>query len=242
MRREGDQAMSPPERVICAGIGPGDPRLVTIAAREAIAAAAVVSGFATAVAVVRPWITGVVMPMSYRDQEEVLARVAAEAHAGRRCVVCVYCGLNVSASELLTRVRRHCGEVALLPGISSVQVALARAGLALEQTLFVTLHARGEVETHRRELAEAMRARARHVIALPTPYDFMPRDIARYLLAEGIEPARSVSVYQRLTLPEESALHTTLGALAEEATVFSDLSILVFPLPVPEGTGTIVER
>jgi len=221
----------PARRVVCVGIGPGDPRYVTLAVRDVVAEADVVSGFATAVAVVRDWMTGTALPMSYRDQEEVLAQVAEEARAGRRCVVCLYGDLNVSAGELLERVRRHCGEVDLLPGISSVQVALARAGIALEQTLFVTLHARGEVEGRRRELAEAIAAGARHVVALPTPYDFMPRDVAAYLLTRGADPARAVTVYQRLTLPDESALHTTVRQLAEDATAFSDLSILVFPLP-----------
>jgi len=218
-------------RVICVGIGPGDPRYVTLAVRDAVAEADVVSGFATAVAVVREWTTGTVLPMSYRDQEIVLPQVAEEARVGRRCVICLYGDLTVSAGELLERVRRHCGEVDLLPGISSVQVALARAGIPLERTLFVTLHARGEIEGRRRELAEAIAAGIRHVVALPTPYDFMPRDVAAYLLTQGVDPARDVSVYQRLTLPDESALHGTIGQLAEDATSFSDLSILVFPLP-----------
>jgi len=230
------------EQVICAGVGPGDPRYVTLAVRDAVAHADVVSGFATAVAVVSTWIVGAALPMSYRDQEEILVRVAAEAQAGRRCVICFYGDLNVSAGELLERVRRHCGEVALLPGISSVQVALARARLPLEQTLFITLHARGEVESRRLQLAGAVTAGERHVIALPTPFDFMPREIARYLLRQGVEAARAVSVYQRLTLPDESALHTTVGALAENATVYSDLSILVFPLPSPpHRTKTVAE-
>jgi cobalt-precorrin-7 (C5)-methyltransferase len=73
-------------------------------------------------------------------------------------------------------------------------------------------------------------AGTRHVVAFPTPYDFMPREIARYLLEQGADPTRAVTVYQRLTLPDESALHTTLGVLARDDTAFSDLSILVFPL------------
>jgi cobalt-precorrin-7 (C5)-methyltransferase len=79
-------------------------------------------------------------------------------------------------------------------------------------------------------------AGARHVVALPTPYDFMPPEIARYLLEQGADPTRAVTVYQRLTLPDESALHTTLGALARDDTAFSDLSILVFPLCHCVGT------
>jgi cobalt-precorrin-7 (C5)-methyltransferase len=221
--------------VICAGVGPGDPEYVTLAVRQAVERADIVSGFATAVVVVQPWITGRALPMTYRNQEEIMAQVAAAARAGRRCVICFYGDLTVSAGEMLARVRRHCGEVVLLSGISSVQVALARAGIALEQTYFVTLHARGEIEQRRRDLADAVVAGARHVVAFPTPYDFMPREIAGFLLEQGADPTRAVTVYQRLTLPDESALPTTLGALAGDDTAFSDLSILVFPLSHDAG-------
>jgi precorrin-6y C5,15-methyltransferase (decarboxylating) CbiE subunit len=217
--------------VTCVGIGPGDPQYVTLAARQAIEGAEFVAGFATALAVVQAWITGMALPMTYHDQEAILAHVGTLARSGFRCVVCFYGDLNVSSGELRERVVRHCGEPLLVPGISSVQVALARAGLFLEDTLFFTLHARAEQEERRAALAAAIAAGTRHVIALPSPYDFMPGDVARYLLRQDMAPSRPVKVYQRLTLAGEAEMHLVLGDLAACEIEFSDLSIMVFPRP-----------
>jgi cobalt-precorrin-7 (C5)-methyltransferase len=216
-------------QVTCVGIGPGDPAYVTLAARQAVEQAEFVAGFASALAVVQAWVKGTALPMTYQDQEAVLAYLSSQAQAGRRCVVCFYGDLNVSASELRERVRRHCGEPLLLPGISSVQIALARACLYLEDTIFITLHARMEPEQRRAALVDALRAGAWHVVALPSPYDFMPDEIARYLLTQDIQPTRPVEIYQRLTLPDESRMQLCLGELAACEGEFSDLSIMVFP-------------
>ena len=126
---------------------------------------------------VRRWISGEAMPMRYRDQEEVLERLAAHAKAGKRCVVCAWGDLNFSSKELLDRVRRR-ADVELIPGISSVQVACARLGLTMETSLFITLHARDGHEEGLRELTEHLKRRSRNLIVLPRPFDLMPADIA----------------------------------------------------------------
>src|SRR2546430_16425985 len=116
-----------PRQVILVGVGPGDPEYVTARVAKEIAAADVVAGFATVLAVAEPLITGQRMTLTYRNQEEQLAELARMHAAGKRCVVCCYGDLNFSAQELIVRVERHCGRVERIPGISSVQVACARA-------------------------------------------------------------------------------------------------------------------
>ncbi len=210
------------------GVGPGDPDFLTLKAREVIRSADYVAGFETVLGPVRRWISGEAMPMRYRDQEEVLERLAAQAKAGKRCVVCAWGDLNFSSKELLDRVRRR-AEVELIPGISSVQVACARLGLTMETSLFITLHARDGHEEGLRELTGQLKRHSRNLIVLPRPFDLMPADIAARLLDEGIPGDAPLWALQRLSLPDESISEYTLASLASEEAEFSDLTILAFP-------------
>ena len=212
------------------GVGPGDPDLLTLKAQQAIQDADYVAGFETVLGPIRRWITGEALPMRYRNQEDVLANLAAHAQDGKSCVVCAWGDLNFSAKELLDRVRRR-AEVDLIPGISSVQVACARLGLTMESSIFITLHARDGHEEGLRELTANLKSQRRNLIVLPRPFDLMPAAIATRLRADGIHPETPLRVLQRLSLPDESLARYTLAALAEETAEFSDLTILVFPMP-----------
>ena len=167
--------------------------------------------------------------MTYRDQEEVLDYAIGQAKLGRSCVVCCWGDLNVSARELLERVRRRAGRVELIQGISSVQIACSRAGISLEDALFITLHQRKETASDLEELAHYLKEGRRHIILLPRPWDLMPPLIARGLLEEGIPKGRTVTIYQRLTLAGEEEWTGTLEECAAITRDISDLSIMVFP-------------
>ncbi len=212
------------------GVGPGDPDLLTLKARDVIQSADYVAGFETVLGPVRRWITGEAIPMRYRDQEDVLERLASHAQAGKRCVVCAWGDLNFSSKELLDRVRRR-ADVELIPGISSVQVACARLGFTMETSMFITLHARDGHEEGMRELAESLKQRRRNLIVLPRPFDLMPATIATSLLDEGIAADTPLRALQRLSFEDESIREYTLASLADEEAEFSDLTILAFPLP-----------
>ena len=218
-------------------VGPGSSDMLTLRGRDALQKAELVLGFATVLDVVRPWLEHAeVRPMTYRDQEEVLEYAESQIRQGRRCVVCCWGDLNVSARELLARVRRRAGHVELIPGISSVQVAMARIGISLEDTVFITLHQRKESSSELEELLHYLKEGRRHIILLPRPFDLMPDAIAEHLLKAGVPGDRPVTVYQRLTLEGEKQWSGGLqecGAITEE---FSDLSIMVFP-QAGEGSG-----
>ena len=216
-------------------VGPGDPDLLTIKGRQALAAADLVVGFQTVLDVVAGRTGNAeVRPMSYRDQESVLDYAQQQAQQGKSCVVCVWGDLNVSAKELLNRVRRRAETVALIPGVSSIQIACARAGLSLEESLFLTLHQRWDRGSELDELTDALRQGRRNVILLPRPYDFMPPAIAARAIAAGADPRHPVTVFQRLTLPGETRWDGSLTECAALPDDFSDLSIMVFPRPASE--------
>ena len=213
-------------------IGPGDPDLLTLKGRQALASADVVAGFKTVLDVVAGYAGAAELcPMAYRDQEAVLDYVRERAQQGQSCVVCVWGDLNVSAKELLHRVRRRADTVTLIPGVSSVQIACARAGISLEESLFLTLHQRWDRGSELAELVDTLRQGRRNVILLPRPFDFMPPAIAANAIADGADPEHPVTVFQRLSLPDESRWDGTLAECAALPDGFSDLSIMVFPRP-----------
>ena len=221
---------SGPANVTIVAVGPGDARMLTLQGREALEQADLVAGFKTVLDVVRPWLDHAEMcPMTYRDQEDVLEYAVGQAREGKNLVVCCWGDLNVSARELLARVKRRADQVRLIPGISSVQIACARAGISLEDVVFITLHQRREIEGDLEELVHYLREGRRHVILLPRPWDLMPPAIAGHLIEAGITDQQQIIVYQRLTLSDEQEWRGNLRECAEFAGEHSDLTIMVLP-------------
>jgi cobalt-precorrin-7 (C5)-methyltransferase len=216
-------------------VGPGDPQMLTLRGRQALENADLVVGFKTVLDVVGQWTSHAeVRPMSYRDQEEVLDYAQAQVRQGRSCVVCCWGDLNVSAKELLARVRRRADHVELIPGVSSIQIACARAGIFMEESLFITLHKRADTDSDLDELVHHLDEGLRNIILLPRPFDLMPPLIARNLMEAGISQQRLLTVYQRLTLDGEQSWSGTLEECAASPNEYSDLSIMVFPRPDQE--------
>ena len=213
-------------------VGPGDPEMLTMRGRKAIESADLVVGFKTVLDVIARWAEhGELCPMSYRDQEEVLEYAQKQVQQGRSCVVCCWGDLNVSAKELLERVSRRVDRVELIPGISSIQMACARSGIYLQDSLFITLHRRSEEATDLTELVYHLNEARRHIILLPRPFDLMPPTITRRLVESGISPDRKLTVYQRLTFADEQQWAGTIAECADQPDEFSDLSIMVFLRP-----------
>ena len=219
--------------------------MLTMQGRDALLNADLVLGFTTVLNVVRPWLDNAeVCPMTYRDQEQILEYAEEQIKQGKRCVVCCWGDLNVSARELLARVRRRADSVNLVPGISSVQVAMARTGISLEDSVFITLHKRADSTTELEELVHYINEGRRHVILLPRPFDLMPAGIAKGVLDAGVSPDLPMRVYQRLTLEDEKRWSGKLQDCSRIEDEFSDLSIMVFlsgetpaQFPLPQGEG-----
>ena len=212
-------------------VGPGDPQMLTLKGQQAIADADLVVGFKTVLDVVEQWARGELKPMTYRNQEEVLEYTQGQAQQGKKCVVCCWGDLNVSANELLERVHRRADHVELIPCVSSIQMACARMGISLEHSLFITLHNRVEIGAVLDEATHYLKEGRRNIILLPRPYDLMPAGIAARLIEAGIAPDRPLTVFQRLTLEGEQRWDGTLAQCAATTEEFSDLTIMVFPHP-----------
>ena len=135
-------------------------------------------------------------------------------------------------------MRRRADTVKLVPGISSVQVAMSRTGISLEDAVFITLHKRADTGGDLDELVHYINEGRRHAIILPRPFDLMPAGIAKGLLEAGVPANLPMRVYQKLTFEDEIRWNGTLRECSEIEDEFSDLSIMVFlsgETPTDEG-------
>lgn len=211
--------------IICIGVGPGSLDYLTQRGAALVAGADVVAGFDAVVNVVRPLIKSetTIITMGYKDQTAKLADVAKEHQAGKKCVVAFMGDIHFSGFQFLERVERACGHpVETLPGISSAQILASRGKVCFDETTFVTFHRRGDLEPFKRHLAHVL-SDERNAIVIPRPWDFMPKDIAKYLLEQGTSPDHQVEVWENLTGQEAG----WKGILKDCTQEFSDMSIML---------------
>jgi len=204
---------------------------LTLRARDLIAEADVVAGFDAVLTVARPHIRpgSLEVPMNYKDQTARLAEVAALHHAGKRCVVVFMGDIHFSGFQFLERVDIACGHpVETVPGISSAQILASRGRVCFDETTFITFHRRGDLEPFKRHLVHVLQDQ-RNAIVIPRPWDFMPRDIASFLLASGIPGEHSVEVWEQLTRAEANWSGRLDACTAE----FTDMSILLIRALTP---------
>ena len=118
-----------------------------------------------------------------------------------------------------------------MPGISSIQVAAAKARVPTDKALIVTLHVTGDIERKKADILRAVRD-GRSVILLPRPWPkepqkhFMQSDVAKFLRENGVDTsALKAHVFEHLTTAKETNFEGKVSDL--EGKEFSDLSAMV---------------
>ena len=225
----------------CIGAGPGDLGYLTQRGAELVRTADVVAGFDAVVNLVRPLIRpdARVITMGYKDQVAKLQEAAELHHQGLKCAVVFMGDIHFSGFQFLERVERACKhKVETIAGISSSQILASRGRVCFDETTFITFHRRGDLEPFKNHLVHVLED-GRNAIVIPCPWDFMPKDVAAFLLSRGIPANHPVEVWERLT-QSEAAWSGTLGECTAE---FSDMSIMLIrtlnPIPSqiePEAT------
>jgi cobalt-precorrin-7 (C5)-methyltransferase len=221
------------EFVYAVGIGPGDLAFLTPRGERAIREASVVVGFETVIDFIRKRTETDLLACGYDDESETLRAFAKRVAAGESGTAVLMGDPNFSGYQFVRKVEAAVDcSVRIVPGISSLQIAASRARTPMEETVFVTLHKSGSIDSELDRIQDAVGDY--HVLVLPRPFDWMPGDIAAYLLESDTEPALDTFVLERLTHDDEKRTRTTLGELAADAdgsgrneTPFSDLSVLV---------------
>lgn len=208
------------------GIGPGAKEYITERVRKIIKDADLVAGFEPAINIIRGLVNkkAEIIVLDYANEKIKLDIIASKLSESKKCVICCVGDPNFSEQQFIKKIKSACGQTEVIPGISSVQIAAAMAGLAMEDIRFITFHKSGSLETEKMELIEASKL-GKNIILLPCPWDFMPQDIARLLIRNGISPKVGISIYEKLTLENETVFNGRLEDLPGKD--FSDLSIMI---------------
>ena len=226
-------------KVFAVGVGPGSPNYVTETVRKTIVGADVVVGYKYTLDVIADLIkdkkTHVI---TMADQEKTYQYVKKELGDG--VLVIPFTGdVNFSESEVVDRLVEIFGDVELVPGISSVQVAASKAQVPLDKSKVITMHVTTSIEEKKLDLQKAV-IDGQSVILIPRPWSnnpqkhFMPSEVAFYLKKNGFDtPKIPVHVFESLTNGKEQTFTGSMQDL--EGKEFSDLSVMVISQTKPES-------
>lgn len=117
-------------------------------------------------------------------------------------------------SGVLNTVLRISGEknfpknsIEVIPGISSLQLAAAKCHIQWDDANVMTFHGRENIE----DILPVIN-NGKKTIALPSR---KVKDMAQFLLDNGVEKDREVVVCERLSYPDEKIVSTTLEDIAQ---------------------------
>ena len=223
-------------KLFVVGVGPGSPKYLTDAAKEAIAKSHYIVGYKYTLSTIEGIIDKSrqqVFQVTMQIQEDVYQDIYTKMKDGEYCTVPFTGDVNFSESEVVDRLLEIFGSdnVEVIPGISSIQVAAAKAHVPTDKAFLVTFHVTDDIEQKKQEMLLAVR-QGRSVILLPRPWPrdrsrhFMQSEIAKFLRKNGIDTTKlKVWVFEHLTTEKETTFRGT--AVELEGKEFSDLSAMV---------------
>ena len=226
-------------KVFAVGVGPGSKNYVTETVRKTVEKADIVVGYKYTLEAIADLIkdkkTHVI---TMADQEETYQNVKKELGGGS--LVVPFTGdVNFSESEVVDRLVEIFGDVELVPGISSIQVAASKARVPLDKSKVITMHVTTSIEEKKLELQKAI-IDGQNVILIPRPWPkdpqkhFMPSEVAFYLKKNGFGTSKiPVYVFESLTNGKEQTFSGFVSELEEKE--FSDLSVMVISQTQPES-------
>ena len=219
-------------KVYAVGVGPGSPDYITENVKKIILESDVVIGYKYTLNIISNFLQEKeVYKITMEDQEIIYQKILQEL--GDRVLVVPFTGdVNFSESEVVDRLIEIFGDVDIIPGISSIQVAASKSKVPLDKSRTITMHVTTSIESKKIELQKAL-VDGYNVILIPRPWPkdpekhFMPSEIAKYLKQNGFDTSKmKVHVFEALTTENEISFEGTVDQL--EGKEFSDLSVMVF--------------
>ena len=219
-------------KVYAVGVGPGSPDYITENVKKIILESDVVIGYKYTLNIISNFLQGKeVYEITMEDQEITYQKISKEL--GDRILVVPFTGdVNFSESEVVDRLIEIFGDVHIIPGVSSIQVAASKSKVPLDKSKTITMHVTTPIESKKIELQKAL-VDGYNVILIPRPWPkdpekhFMPSEIAKYLKQNGFDTSEmKVHVFEALTTQNEIVFEGMVDQL--EGKEFSDLSVMVF--------------
>ena len=219
-------------KIYAVGVGPGSPKYVTEIVKEVIQKCDVIIDYKYTLKTIESITKGKeIYEITMNDQEKSYQEIYPKL--GDRTLVIPFTGdVNFSESEVVDRLIEIFGKVEIIPGISSIQVAAAKAQVPLDKSKIITMHVTTPIEDKKLELQKAL-IDGFSVILVPRPWPkqpdkhFMPSEIAIYLKENNFNINKmKVHVFESITTDNETNFVGVVKDL--EGKEFSDLSVMVF--------------
>lgn len=219
-------------KIYAVGVGPGSPKYLTEIAKEIIQKCDIVIGYKYTLKTIEHLLEGKeIYEITMNNQEESYQTIFPIL--GERSLVIPFTGdVNFSESEVVDRLVEIFGEVEIIPGISSIQVAASKAGVPLDKSKVITMHITSSIEEKKLDLQKAL-IDGYSVVLVPRPWPkqpekhFMPSEISLYLRKNNfLTENMKVHVFEALTTEKETCFVGNVKDL--EGKEFSDLSVMVF--------------
>jgi cobalt-precorrin-7 (C5)-methyltransferase len=219
-------------KVYAVGVGPGSSEFLTKKVENILRNSDVIIGYKYTLNTIKDLILGKeVHEVTMKTQEEVYQRV--QKSLGEKILVIPFTGdVNFSESEVVDRLIEIFGDVHIVPGISSIQIAASLVKVPMDKSKVITMHISTSIEREKTELQKAL-LDGFNVILVPRPWPkipskhFMPSEIALYLKKNGFDTKKlKIHVFENLTTDKETHFFGSVDDLEKKE--FSDLSIMVF--------------
>ena len=133
-------------KVFAVGVGPGSKNYITEIVRKIIVGADVIVGYQYTLNIIADLIHGKkVHVITMMDQEKTYQQIKKELEGG--ILVVPFTGdVNFSESEVVDRLIEIFGDVEIVPGISSIQVAASKARVPIDKSKVITMHVTTSIE------------------------------------------------------------------------------------------------
>ena len=133
-------------KVFAVGVGPGSPSYVTDEVKKVVLGCDVVVGYKYTLNTISELILDKeIYEITMKNQEEAYQKIR-ESLDDKILVVPFTGDVNFSESEVVDRLIEIFGNIEIIPGISSVQVAAAKAEVPTDKSKVITMHVSVPIE------------------------------------------------------------------------------------------------
>ena len=192
-------------KLFIVGIGPGSKDYLTEKTKNIVKSADVTIGSWRAINVFDD--IGEVIGLDVKDLQEKLENAVDLAKNGKK--VCVLSTGDPGFSGVLKTIKKIAenknfdqNSIEVIPGISSLQLAAAKNRISWDEANIMTFHGRENISDILNVIDNGL-----PTIALPSK---SVKDMAKFLLDNGVDENRKVTICEKLSYPEEKIITTSL--------------------------------
>lgn len=198
------------------GIGPGSEDYLTVKSKKIVDSVEVLMGSKRALKLF-PESSAEKMELDPNDMQKSFKHALSLVQIGKS--VALLSTGDPGFSGILKPVLNLSGsvDVEVVPGISSIQLCAAKLQIPWDDVNLITLHGKGVSD----ELLELLK-NEKTTMVLP---NFNVKEIALFLLENGVDPEREMAVCEKLSYPDERIVKIPLEKVMDED--FSYMCVMV---------------